>query len=71
MNRSPHLAAAAFGLDALEGIERLGFEGHLDDCPACVEDVVDVRDAAELLGVGVTLEPPPALRARVLALAGG
>lgn len=70
MNRSPHLGAAAYGLDALEGIERLGFEGHLDGCAECAGDVLDVRDASELLSVGVTLDPPPSLRARVLAAAG-
>lgn len=66
MSRSPHDAAAVYGLDGLEGIERLGFESHMHFCPRCREDVEDIRDTAELLSVGITLDPPTELRARVL-----
>lgn len=66
MNQSPHDLAPAYALDALDGMQRFTFEAHLDSCAACMGDVLDVRDASELLSVGVTQTPPAALRQRVL-----
>jgi hypothetical protein len=64
-----HDMSVAYALDGLDGIERLRFEGHLAQCAGCREDVDDVRDAAELLSVGIELTPPADLRAQVVALA--
>lgn len=67
MTQSPHDLAPAYALDALEGLQRFTFEAHLDHCRPCLGDVSDIRDASELLSVGVVETPPAALRSRVLA----
>ncbi len=63
-----HERSVAYALDGLEGIDLLRFEGHLIECHACRDDVEDVRDAAELLSIGIELTPPAALRTRVVEL---
>ncbi|WP_110181041.1 zf-HC2 domain-containing protein [Nocardioides solisilvae] len=60
-----HDMSVAYALEGLEGIERLRFEGHLVQCAECRGDVEDVRDAAELLSVGIELAPPASLRTQV------
>lgn len=60
-----HDMSVAFALEGLEGIDKLRFEGHLVGCAECRGDVEDLRDAAELLSVGIELAPPAALRAQV------
>lgn len=62
-----HRMSAAYALEALDGIERLSFESHLAECPECRSDVLDLKDASELLSVGVTLDPPASLKDRVMA----
>ncbi len=57
----------AYALDALGAEETRDVEAHLPDCPACREDLALLRDAAAALAGGVSaVEPPAALRARVL-----
>jgi anti-sigma-K factor RskA len=58
----------AYLLGALEGRERQAFERHLAGCRECQEEVERLRPAAEALpGSVVQLEPPPGLKARLMA----
>jgi anti-sigma-K factor RskA len=58
----------AFLLGALPGPERQAFESHLSGCAECRDEVERLRHAAEALPRSVEqLEPPPTLRAALLA----
>ena len=62
--------AAAYALDALDAPDRRVFEQHLTTCAACQHEVADLRRVATGLGLAVDpIDPPPALKARVLAAA--
>jgi anti-sigma-K factor RskA len=61
----------AYALGTLSEAERRGFEAHLDTCPECTAEVRAFSLVAEGLGQLVEpRDPPPHLRARVLAIAG-
>jgi anti-sigma factor RsiW len=61
-------AVATYVLGALPEDERAGFEAHLAGCPACREELSDLRVAAEALPVAAPpMRPPPALKARIMA----
>ena len=58
----------AYLLGALEDRERHAFERHLAVCGECQEEVARLRPAADALpGTVVQLEPPPGLKARLMA----
>ena len=61
-------AAATYVLGALPEDERHGYEAHLKGCPACRDEVEDLRVAAEALPASPPpMLPPPALKARIMA----
>ena len=61
-------AAAGYLLGALPEPERAEFEAHLEGCPACREELDELRVAAEALPVAAPpMRPPPALKARIMA----
>lgn len=62
-----HDAAALYAVDALEPDERAAFEEHLRDCAACRRDVAEFGEVGAHLAAGVEQDPPPQLRADVLA----
>ncbi|WP_028643860.1 anti-sigma factor [Nocardioides sp. URHA0020] len=62
-----HALSGAYAVDALDDIERAGFERHLAECADCRAEVASLREAAGLLAEDAATDPPPALRARVLA----
>jgi anti-sigma-K factor RskA len=62
-----HLLTGAYALDALDEVERAGFERHLRSCGTCAAEVIEFQEATAGLADRVALEPPPQLRARVLA----
>ena len=58
---------APYALGALEGEERVAFEGHLADCPICRAEVQAFREVSGVLADAVPAAAPPAdLRARIL-----
>ena len=61
-----HLLTGAYALDALDDVERAGFERHLRDCPACELEVIELREAAAGLAIRVATPAPAYLRNRVL-----
>jgi anti-sigma factor RsiW len=63
-----HDATAAYLLGALDEAERAAFEEHLAGCPACREEVDQLAPAAQALPISVDpVDPPPALKARIMA----
>jgi anti-sigma-K factor RskA len=61
-------AVATYALGALPEGERAGFEAHLATCPACRDELDELRMAAEALPVAAPpMRPPPALKARIMA----
>lgn len=63
----PHEDVAAYALDALADGDRVRFEAHLESCVSCQDEVSDLQAATTELSAGLEVEPPPELRARVLA----
>lgn len=62
-----HELAALYVVDALTPDETLDFEIHLAGCIACQEEVADMRRITGHLSGSVDSDPPPSLRAAVLA----
>lgn len=54
-----HALSGAYAIDALDIQERMRFEGHLHDCPACQAEVASLREAAATLAGACPLAPPP------------
>lgn len=67
MTADLHHLAAAYALNALSTRERRAFEAHYPDCGICGREVAEFRETAAALAEGVVVEPPEAMRARVLA----
>ncbi|GAA0371978.1 anti-sigma factor [Microbispora corallina] len=64
----PHRLAGAYALDAMDDdLERLRFEEHLRTCDECAQEVRGLTETAARLGQAVAAEPPPGMRAAVLA----
>jgi len=61
-----HLLAGGYALDALAPAERQMFEGHLEHCDGCRDEVNGLRETAAVLGLAVATPPPARLRARVM-----
>ncbi|MGQ1838325.1 anti-sigma factor domain-containing protein [Kocuria turfanensis] len=62
-----HGDAALYAVDALEPEERAAFEEHLRGCAACRAEVDSFGEVGAALASAVAQDPPPALRADVLA----
>ena len=64
-----HTLSGAYALDAIDDLERAGFERHLASCPSCQEEVTGLRAVAVRLATAATSPAPQELRARVLSQA--
>ena len=64
-----HTLAGAYALDALSPAEADAFATHLEECPACRDEVRELQEAAARMGASEATAPPRALKARVLAAA--
>lgn len=62
-----HMLAGAYALDALDDLERVRFEAHLDACDSCATEVASFHDTTALLGAADELPVSADLRSRVLA----
>ncbi|GAA3535164.1 anti-sigma factor [Nocardioides daeguensis] len=61
-----HALSGAYAVDALDDAERARFEDHLAHCAECRDEVDGMRESAAVLGAVGPVEPPAALRDRVL-----
>jgi hypothetical protein len=65
-----HSLSGAYALDALEGgTERDRFVHHMSRCQTCASEVRGFHEVATAMAFAAAAEPPPELRARVLAAA--
>jgi len=63
-----HTLTGVYALDALDtDAEVARFERHLSRCDSCAGEVRGFRETAARLAMAVTHEPPPTLRAAVMA----
>lgn len=63
-----HTLTGVYALDALDtAAEVARFERHLNRCESCTGEVRGFRETATRLAMAVAQEPPPALRAAVMA----
>jgi anti-sigma-K factor RskA len=69
MSTDLHTLSGAYAIDALSEEEAREFDRHLQECPACREEVRELRAAAAKMGAAEAVTAPPALKARVLAAA--
>ena len=69
MSTDLHTLSGAYAIDALSPAEAEEFEKHLDECPACRDEVRELQSAAARMGASEATSPPPGLKARVLAAA--
>ena len=65
-----HDLVAAYAVDALDDSERAEYEAHLADCRQCQDDLVGLQESAVLVAEAASVDPPPALKERVLAAVG-
>ena len=61
-----HTLAGAYALDALDDLERMRFEAHLDACDSCATEVASFHDTAALLGAIEEVPISADFRERVL-----
>jgi anti-sigma-K factor RskA len=69
MSTELHTLSGAYAIDALSAEEAEQFRRHLEECPACRDEVRELRQAAARMGAGEAVMPPSSLKARVLAAA--
>jgi anti-sigma-K factor RskA len=69
MSTDLHMLSGAFVLDALSEEEAEQFRRHLEECPACGEEVRELQQAAARMGASEAIPPPAHLKQRVLAAA--
>lgn len=62
-----HTLSGAYALDALDPAEAAAFEGHLDSCESCRDEVRSFRDAVAVLADDAATPPPERLRTSVLS----
>jgi anti-sigma-K factor RskA len=67
MTAELHTLTGAYALDSVSDVERAEFERHLADCAACRQEVAELRATGARLALAAAVEPPPRLRAAVLA----
>ena len=61
----------AYVLEELTADEERHLEHHLEECPRCLEELEHIRQTHTLLRELAASEPPPALKAQVMAHARG
>jgi hypothetical protein len=63
-----HALTGAYALDAIDrSAERERFTRHMSGCQSCASEVRGFREVGTALAFAAALEPPPAMRAEVLA----
>lgn len=61
-----HTLAGAYALDALDDLERVRFEAHLESCGACADEVTSFRATTAMLGAAEEVPVSAEFRSSVL-----
>jgi hypothetical protein len=67
MSTDAHTMIGAWALDAVDADERALVEQHFASCDSCAQEAAELREAVAHLADVTIAEPPPRLRASVLA----
>jgi len=68
LRNDQHRLTGVYALDALDTAREVArFERHLNRCDSCISEVRGFRETATRLAMAVAQEPPPAMRAAVMA----
>ncbi|HTX29477.1 MAG TPA: anti-sigma factor [Streptosporangiaceae bacterium] len=68
LRQDMHALTGAYALDAIDrAAERERFTRHVNGCSSCASEVRGFREVATAMAFAAALEPPPAMRAEVLA----
>jgi Anti-sigma-K factor rskA, C-terminal len=68
LRNDQHTLTGVYALDALDtAAEVARFERHMNRCDSCTSEVRGFRETATRLAMAVAQQPPPALRAAVMA----
>jgi hypothetical protein len=68
LRNDQHTLTGVYALDALDtAAEVARFERHMDRCESCTSEVRGFRETATRLAMAVAQQPPPTLRAAVMA----
>jgi anti-sigma-K factor RskA len=67
--RDIHTLAGPYAMDAISAPDRARFERHLAGCAECAREIASLREATARLATAAAVSPPPALKARVMAVA--
>jgi anti-sigma-K factor RskA len=62
-----HTLAGAYALDAIDDLERVRFDHHLAECPACATEVAELTETVVTLTDATAEVPPVALRSAIRA----
>ena len=63
-----HTLTGVYALDALEGGRELNrFNHHLNRCQSCAGEVRGFREVATAMALAASVDPPPEMRAQVMA----
>lgn len=65
MSAEVHTLTGAYVCDALNVAEREAFEAHMDQCPECAAEVVELREVTALMAIAAAAPPPAALKGAV------
>ncbi|OXM55015.1 anti-sigma factor [Amycolatopsis alba] len=66
MTAELHTLTGAYAVDAVPEEEAAAFKRHLRGCPACAQEVRELRETAARLGTALTTVPPQRLREATL-----
>ncbi|MFC3453747.1 anti-sigma factor [Amycolatopsis speibonae] len=66
MTAELHTLTGAYAVDAVPAEEAAAFKRHLRGCPACGQEVRELRETAARLGAALPAAPPPRLREATL-----
>lgn len=61
-----HDLVAAYALDALDAAERDAFEAHLESCPECQAELIEMQEGAAALAMAVAVSPPTTLKDSIM-----
>ncbi|EME61640.1 anti-sigma factor [Amycolatopsis decaplanina] len=66
MTAELHTLTGAYAVDGVPAEEAAAFKRHLRGCPACRQEVRELRETAARLGAALSTAPPPRLREATL-----
>lgn len=66
MSTDLHTLSGAYALNALSAEEADQFRQHLEECPACSQEVRELQQAAATMGASEAVAPPTYLKTKVL-----